>query len=105
VPEIGRRLQVDTVLEGSVRKAGSRLRVTTQLVDARDGYQIWTKRFERETGDVFVVQDEIALTVASELRLELGASAELRSARHASGPEAYDFYLRGLHAMNRWTEE
>ena len=104
VPEIGRRLQVDTVLEGSVRKAGSRLRVSTQLVDARDGYQIWSKRFERELLDVFAVQDEIALSVASELRLELGDAKERQSARHASGPEAHDFYLRGVHAMNRWTE-
>jgi TolB-like protein len=105
VPEIGRRLQVDSVLEGSVRKSGTRLRITTQLVDARDGYQLWSKRFERELLDVFAVQDEIAGTVASELRLELGPAQELGAARHASGPDAYDFYLRGVHSMNRWTEE
>ena len=73
VREIGRRLQVDTVLEGSVRRAGSRLRVTTQLVDASDGYQIWSKRFDREMDDVFAVQDQIAETVASELRTEIGS--------------------------------
>jgi serine/threonine-protein kinase len=103
--EIGRRLQVDTVLEGSVRRAGSRLRVTTQLVDASDGYQIWSKRFDRETDDVFAVQDQIAGTVAEELRTEIGAAGEPRAARHASNLQAYDAYLRGLYAMNRWTED
>jgi eukaryotic-like serine/threonine-protein kinase len=105
VREMGRRLQVATVLEGSVRKAGARLRVTTQLVDAADGYQIWSRRFDCEMDDVFAVQDQIAETVATELRREVGASRELRSARHPSGPEAHDEYLRGLHAMNRWTED
>jgi eukaryotic-like serine/threonine-protein kinase len=103
--EIGRRLQVDTVLEGSVRKAGNRLRVTTQLVDASDGYQIWSKRFDREMDDVFLVQDQIAETVASEMRAELGSPGETRPARHAASLPAYDAYLRGLYAMNRWTED
>jgi serine/threonine-protein kinase len=103
--EIGRRLEVDTVLEGSVRKAGSRLRVTTQLVDAADGYQIWSRRFDREMDDVFLVQDQIAETVASELRAELGPAGEPRPARHAASLPAYDAYLRGLYAMNRWTED
>jgi serine/threonine-protein kinase len=105
VREIGRRLQVDTVLEGSVRKAGPRLRVTTQLVDASDGYQIWSKRFDREMDDVFAVQDQIAETVASALWTEMGSSPELRPARQTSNLQAYDDYLRGLHAMNRWTED
>jgi serine/threonine protein kinase/tetratricopeptide (TPR) repeat protein len=105
VREIGSRLQVDTVLEGSVRKAGRRLRVTTQLVDATDGYQIWSRRFDRELDDVFAVQDQIAETVASELRAELGASWQLRAARHTPNVEAHEAYLRGLHDMNRWTED
>jgi eukaryotic-like serine/threonine-protein kinase len=102
--EVGRRLQVDTVLEGSVRKAGTRLRITTQLVDAADGYQIWSRRFDRELDDVFAVQDQIARTVAAELRTEVGAPAEPRPARQAS-VQAYEAYLRGLYAMNRWTED
>jgi eukaryotic-like serine/threonine-protein kinase len=104
VREIGRRLQVGTVLEGSVRKAGSRFRITTQLVDAAEGYQIWSKRFDHEMDDVFAVQDEIAATVAAELRVELDAAAEPGPARHASNLQAYEAYLAGLHAMNRWTE-
>jgi serine/threonine-protein kinase len=105
VREIGRRLRVDTVLEGSVRKSGTRLRITTQLVDAAEGYQLWSKKFDRELDDVFAVQDEIAETVASELQSELGFAKERSDARRASNLEAYDAYLRGLFAMNRWTEE
>jgi serine/threonine-protein kinase len=105
VREIGRRLRVDTVLEGSVRKSGARLRVTTQLVDAAEGYQLWSKKFDRDLDDVFSVQDEIAETVASELQSELGFARERSDARRASNLEAYDAYLRGLFAMNRWTED
>jgi serine/threonine-protein kinase len=105
VREIGRRLRVDTVLEGSVRKAGARLRVTTQLVDAAEGHTRWSKKFDRDLDDVFSVQDEIAATVASELQSELAFPRERSDARRASNLEAYDAYLRGLFAMNRWTEE
>ena len=68
VTEIGRRLRVETALEGSVRKAGDRVRVTAQLVNADDGYQLWSKRFDRELSDVFAIQDEIAATIVKELR-------------------------------------
>ncbi len=105
VREIGRRLRVDTVLEGSVRKSGTRLRITTQLVDAAEGYQLWSKKFDRDLDDVFSVQDEIAETVAAELQSELGFAKERSDARRASNLEAYDAYLRGLFAMNRWTED
>jgi len=105
VREIGRRLRVDTVLEGSVRKSGTRLRVTTQLVDAAEGYQLWSKKFDRDLDDVFSVQDEIAETVAAELQSELGFAKERSDARRTSNLEAYDAYLRGLFAMNRWTED
>jgi eukaryotic-like serine/threonine-protein kinase len=105
VREIGRRLRVDTVLEGSVRKSGARLRITTQLVDTAEGYQLWSKKFDRDLDDVFSVQDEIAETVAAELQSELGFARERSDARRASNLEAYDAYLRGLFAMNRWTED
>jgi serine/threonine-protein kinase len=102
--EIGRRLSVETVLEGSVRKAGSRIRITVQLVDAAEGYQIWSRRFDRELDDVFAIQDEIAEAIARELQATLGFSKERSDARRASNVEAYDAYLHGLYAMNRWTE-
>jgi TolB-like protein len=68
VGEIGQRLEVDTILEGSVRKAGARLRVTARLVDTWSGYELWSERFDREIDDVFAVQDEIARAVAEGLR-------------------------------------
>ncbi len=72
VTEIGRRLRVGTALEGSVRKSGDRVRVTAQLVNADDGYQLWSKRFDRELADVFAIQDEIAATIVNELKSGLG---------------------------------
>ena len=66
VTEIGRRLRVGTILEGSVRKSGDHVRVTAQLVNADDGYHIWSKRFDRELSDVFVIQDEIAASILDE---------------------------------------
>jgi serine/threonine protein kinase/Tfp pilus assembly protein PilF len=102
---IGERLNVETVLEGSVRKAATKIRVTVQLSDAGDGYQLWSKRFDRELDDVFAIQDEIAETVAAELQSELGLSKKRSDARRASNMEAYDAYLHGLYAMNHWTED
>jgi TolB-like protein len=69
--EVARKLGVTSVLEGSVRHAGSRLRITAQIVDARDGYHLWSQSFDREMGDVFAVQDEIGRAVASALQLKL----------------------------------
>ncbi len=103
--EIGERLNVETVLEGSVRKAGTKIRVTVLLSDTTDGYQLWSKRFDRELDDVFAIQDEIAETVVAELQSELGFSKERSDARRASNMEAYDAYLHGLYAMNHWTED
>ena len=63
IREIGRRLNVDTILEGSIQKAGDRLRVTAQLIDAGNGYQFWSERFDRQMTDVFAIQDEITLAI------------------------------------------
>ncbi|MCI0408011.1 MAG: protein kinase, partial [Acidobacteria bacterium] len=103
VTEIGRRLKVGTALEGSVRKAGQRVRITAQLVNAEDGYQLWSKRFDRELSDVFAIQDEIAATIVNELRSEI-AGASLKK-RASSDPAAHDAYLQGMYALNQWTEE
>ena len=103
VTEIGRRLRVATALEGSVRKAGDRLRVTAQLVNAEDGYQLWSKRFDCELSDVFAVQDEIAATILSELQMGLaGNSARTFT---SSDVTAHDAYLRGTYALHKWTAE
>ena len=100
VTEIGRRLRVGTVLEGSVRKAGDRVRITAQLVSADDGYQIWSKRFERELSDVFAIQDEIAAGILDEFRIHRdGATLE-----RALNVRAHDAYLQGMYALNKWTD-
>ena len=101
VTEIGRRLRVGTVLEGSVRKAGNSVRITAQLVDADEGYQCWSKRFDRELSDVFAIQDEIATSIVTEL--QTGLAGPLR--RRTPDVAAHDTYLRGMYALNKWTDD
>ena len=101
VTEIGRRLRVSTILEGSVRKSGDRVRVTTQLVNAEDGYHIWSKRFDRELSDVFVIQDDIAASILDEFRIHRDTRA---SGRTPLNVPAHDAYLRGMYSLNKWTE-
>ena len=105
VREIGRVLNVGFVLEGSVRKSGEALRVTVQLASTSDGYQLWSRRYERKLEDLFAVQDEIARAIADMLRV--GAADESRAllASNTSNFEAYEWYLRGRHHLNRQTRE
>ena len=102
VREIGRKLGVESVLEGSVRRAGSRVRITVQLVGVADGYHIWSERFDREVADVFAVQDEIALATVESLkgRLLKGERDEIVRRRTAN-QEAYHLYLKGRYFLNR----
>jgi TolB-like protein/Flp pilus assembly protein TadD len=102
ITEIGRRLRVGTALEGSVRKAGDRVRVTAQLVDAEDGYQLWSKRFDRELSDVFAIQDEIAATIVKEFRMALAGEPPWK--RASLDVTAHDAYLKGMYALNKWTD-
>jgi serine/threonine-protein kinase len=93
---IGEKLDVTTVLEGTVRRAGSRLRITAQLANAADGYQLWSERYDREMTDVFAVQDEIASAIATRLRGTLHAEADRSRARGGTkNLEAYELVLRG----------
>jgi TolB-like protein/Tfp pilus assembly protein PilF len=104
IGEIGRKLGVATVLEGSVRKSGNRLRITVQLIDTAGGYHLWSERFDREMRDIFDIQDEIALAVVQALRLNL--IGEQRSALLKKGTEnseAYELYLRGRALWNSRT--
>jgi TolB-like protein/Flp pilus assembly protein TadD/DNA-binding XRE family transcriptional regulator len=96
IREIGRRLNVDTILEGSVQKLGSRLRISAQLVDARTGFQFWSQRFDRQMTDVFDIQDEITLAIVEQLKVEL--IAKERAAvlvQERENLESYNFYLKG----------
>lgn len=96
IGEIGRRLNVDTVLEGSVRKEENTLRITAQLIDVATGYHVWSERFDREMSDVFAVQDEITASIVSALQVSLGAGKQDAIQKlHTRNVQAYDFYLRG----------
>ncbi|MGH7702874.1 MAG: protein kinase domain-containing protein, partial [Gemmatimonadales bacterium] len=96
IGEIGRKLKVSTVLEGSVRKAGNRLRVMAQLVNVADGYHLWSERYDRELQDVFAIQDEIAENIVKALRVVL-SEEEKRAIEKVptADVQAYDYYLRG----------
>jgi serine/threonine protein kinase/tetratricopeptide (TPR) repeat protein len=99
---IGDQLRVSTVLEGSVRKAGNRLRVTAQLVNMADGYQLWSERYDREMEDVFAIQDEIAGSIVKALQVVLseGEKKAIENAPRAD-VQAYDYYLRGRQFMHQ----
>ncbi|MCK4412779.1 MAG: protein kinase [Candidatus Eisenbacteria sp.] len=106
IGEIGARLRVDTVLEGSVRKAGNRLRITAQLVNIADGYHLWSQKYDREMEDIFAIQDEIALTIVERLQVKLleGEESGL-TGRATEDLEAYSLYLKGRFFWNRRTPE
>ena len=93
--EIGDKLHVATVLEGSVRKAGNRIRITAQLMAVADGYQLWSERYDRELVDVFAVQDEIAGAIAAKLRLTLAKPAGAPARATTAEVEAYELIVRG----------
>ena len=104
VGEIAAALNVTSVLEGSVRKSNDRLRITAQLVNAADGYQLWSERYDREMKDIFDVQDEIGVAVVEALKIKLlGEEKAALLKRHTQSAEAHEFYLRGLSHFNKWT--
>ena len=105
VREIGRALNVSFVLEGSVRRSGTALRVTVQLASTSDGYQLWSRRYERKIEDLFAVQDEIALAIADIFRIDTANPRRGLSVNRAADFEAYEWYLRGRHHLNRQTRE
>ena len=96
VGEIGKKLKVSTVLEGSVRKMGNRLRITAQLVNVADGYHLWSERYDREMEDVFAIQDDISQAIVKALKVILseGEKKQIEKAR-VENVQAYDYYLRG----------
>jgi len=100
--EIGKTLGVAHVLEGSVRKSGSRVRITAQLIKARDGFHLWSKTFDRELDDIFAVQDEIALAVVDELKLSL---LEPVTEVTETNPEAYALHLQSRYLVRQSTPE
>jgi TolB-like protein/DNA-binding winged helix-turn-helix (wHTH) protein len=97
VSEIAERLRVATVLEGSVRRAADRLRITVQLVDAKTGFHLWSERYDRRLSDVFEIQDEIAGAIAQRLKVTLGSV----DTRPTANVEAYELYLRGRYKWHQ----
>jgi serine/threonine protein kinase len=92
---IGGRLNVRTVLEGSVRRAGNRLRISAQLVNVADGYQLWSERYDREMRDIFEIQDEIARSIAQRLKVTLKTDRQPSERAGTENIEAYQSYLKG----------
>jgi len=105
IHEIGRQLAVGALLEGSVRKADNRLRVTVQLIEVATGYHRWSQRFDRLLDDVFAIQDEIAERVVASLRGSMLSGQERQAlVRPHTGPAAYEHYLRGRQHLPRMTQ-
>jgi len=104
VREIGARLNVEHILEGSVRRSGNRLRVTAQLVTASDGYHLWSQRFDREMTDVFAIQDEISQAIVEKLRVRLTGDRPLVK-RRTENLAAYDLCLKARYHIYKLTQE
>ncbi len=105
IASMAQQLKVAHVLEGSVRKAGNRLRITAQLIRADSGYHLWSQTFDRDDRDIFAVQDEIAQAVVSALKLKLAAGAQVTGSRGTTNTEAYNLYLLGRQLHRRGTLE
>ena len=100
--ELGEKLGVSNVLEGSVRKQGNRLRITAQLVNVQDGFHLWSEKYDRDMNDIFAVQDEIALTITEKLKVTLlEKDRKLITKTYTQNSEAYQLYLKGRFNLSR----
>jgi serine/threonine-protein kinase len=95
VREIGEQLNVSTVLGGSVRRMGDKLRITAQLTDTKEGFNLWSRRYDRETKDLFAIQEDIALSIVSMLKVNLKGDSTPPRSRYAGNVEAHSLYLKG----------
>lgn len=105
IREAGRKLGVGYVLEGSVRKAGQRVRVTAQLIEIASGYHLWSERYDRELSDIFAIQDDISRAIVDKLKLELGRRELGRRAAKDIPMEAYQLYSRARYELNKRSVE
>ena len=101
MPEIGRKLGVAYLVEGSVRKSGNRVRITAQLIEATEGFHVWSDTYDRELQDIFALQDEVARDIAKNFQIKVGAFVE----RGAVNPEVHRLVLQGRYAWNQFTPE
>lgn len=103
---IGKQLNVSHALEGSVRKAGNRLRITAQLINVEDGFQLWSEKYDRELDDVFAIQDDIAAAIVKKLKMKLrGEQGTKLVKRYTENLAAYHLYLQARFHLNKRTEE
>ncbi|NIJ54204.1 AraC family transcriptional regulator [Dyadobacter arcticus] len=101
--QIGEQLNVDHILEGSVRKSGNRLRITAQLVKVADGYHLWSEKYDKELEDIFDIQDEIAQAILREIKVQLlGDEPENTFKRYTNNSTAYELYLHGRYYHNKF---
>jgi non-specific serine/threonine protein kinase len=106
IPALGRELQVSYVLEGSVRRAGDKLRITAQLIDVATDSQLWAEKYQGTLEDVFEIQERVSRSIVEALEVKLTTSEHLRMASHAiDDPRAYESYLRARHEVMQWTGE
>ncbi len=105
VAEVSKKLNVRFVLEGSVRKAGGRVRITAQLIDGLNSGHVWAERFDRELTDIFAVQDEVTQEIVSALALNIAEGDRRLSVQPTLNPEAYDFFLRGRELWHHQNKE
>jgi eukaryotic-like serine/threonine-protein kinase len=102
VGEVGKKLNVANVVEGSLRREGNRLRIAAQLTDTRSGFHIWTETYDRELAGVFELQDEITRSIVEALKIKLAVTPPVREQRNTEG---YDLYLQGLYFSNKGSKE
>ena len=102
IKEIGGKLGVSSILEGSIRRQGNRLRITAQLINVEDGFHLWSEKYDREMNDIFAIQDEIALSITKNLKMALlEKDREKINRSRPQNTEAYDLYLKGRFHLNR----
>jgi TolB-like protein/class 3 adenylate cyclase/Flp pilus assembly protein TadD len=101
VADVANKLNVENILEGSLRREGNRIRITAQLINARDGFHLWSDTYERELKEVFAVQDEITRSIVDALKIKLAVAPPARARQNT---EAYDLYLQGLYLSNKSDE-
>ncbi|MCJ7581901.1 MAG: tetratricopeptide repeat protein [Candidatus Aminicenantes bacterium] len=106
IQDIGKQLNVEMVLEGSLRKAGNKLRITVQLVKVSDGFPLWSEKYEHDEADIFALQDEISLAIVDNLKIKLlGEEKEELVKHHTKNLEAYNLYLKGRHLWYKRNED
>lgn len=106
IRELGEQLNVSHALEGSVRKAGNRLRISAQLIDVEDGFQLWSEKYNRELDDVFAIQDDITSAIVGKLKKKLGGEQETHLIkRYTENIDAYNLYLQARYELNKRTED